>query len=221
MSNHYQQYAQKFDALSVRERALVVITLLVIVMYLWWYFFAMQELEKIKVLAQQNTAMEAEIRMLDTTSGQIALRIKEGVNKSRQQQLDLLESELDRVKALLQQKTLELIEPDDMFQLMQQMIFKESKLKLIGLKRKLVRPAFEPDPQDEQKDVQQPEIYRHVMQVSFQGSYQNILRYIQSLETLEWKLIWDKITLELGDYPNINVEIEISTLSDSQHWVGL
>ncbi len=221
MSNQYQQYAQKFDGLSVRERSLVAITALAIVIYLWWYFYAMQELEKRKELAQQNTALETEIQMLDTTSSQIALRIKEGVNKSKQQQLDLLQSELDRVKAQLQQKTLELIEPDDMFQLMQQMIFSESKLKLTGLKRKLVRPAFEPDPQDEQKDEQQPEIYRHVMLVSFQGGYQNILKYIQSLESLEWKLIWDKISLELDEYPNINVEIEISTLSDSQHWVGL
>jgi MSHA biogenesis protein MshJ len=217
MSNQYQQYAQKFDGLSVRERVLVVITSLVIVTYLWWYFYAIQELEKSKGLEQQNTTLEAEIKMLDTTSEQIALRIKEGVNKPKQQQLDLLQSELDRVKAQLQQKTLELIEPDDMFQLMQEMIFSESKLKLTGLKRKSVGPAFEPDPQDEQS----PEIYRHVMQISFQGSYQDILKYIQSLELLEWKLIWDKISLQLDEYPNINVEIEISTLSDSQHWVGL
>jgi MSHA biogenesis protein MshJ len=217
MSNQYQQYAQKFDALSVRERALVVITMLVTVGYLWGAFYATQELKKSKDLEQQNMALEKEIQMLDSTSGQIALRIKEGVNKPRQQQLDLLQSELDRVKDLLQQKTLELIEPDDMFQLMQQMIFTESKLKLTALKRKLVRPAFEPDPENEQP----AEIYRHVMQVSFQGSYQNILKYIKSLEALEWKLIWDKITLELDEYPNINVEIEISTLSDSQHWVGL
>jgi MSHA biogenesis protein MshJ len=217
MSNQYAQYARKFDALSMRERALVVITSLVIITYLWWYLYAMQELENRNTLAQQNTVLESEIQMLDSTSGQISLRIREGVNKSKQQQLDLLKAELDRVKAQLQQKTLELIEPDDMFQLMQQMIFSESKLKLTGLKRKSVRPAFESDSQDEQ----QPEIYRHVMQVSFQGSYQNILHYIRSLESLEWKLIWDKITLKLDEYPVINVEIEISTLSDSQHWVGL
>lgn len=217
MSDQYTQYAKKFDALSIRERALVVVTALAIVIYLWWYLYAMQQMETSKSLAQQNSALETEVQLLDKTSEQIAARIKEGVNKPKQQQLDLLQAELDRVKIQLQQKTLELIAPDDMFQLMQQMIFTESKLKLTGLKRKLVRPAFEADAQDEQP----AEIYRHVMQVSFQGSYQNILKYIQSLESLEWKLIWDSITLKLDEYPKINVEIEISTLSDSQHWVGL
>jgi MSHA biogenesis protein MshJ len=218
MSNQYKLYAAKFDQLSVRERGLVVVTVVVAVCYLWWYLFAMQELETSKNLAQKNSAVESEIQLLNSTGDQIALRIKEGVNKSKLQQLNLLQDELERVRVELQEKTLELIEPDDMFELMQQMIFKDSKLKLTGLKRKQVRPAFEPDPQDNE---QAAEIYRHVMQINFEGSYLNILKYIKNLESLEWKLIWDRISLTLGEYPTVKVEIEISTLSDSQHWVGL
>ncbi len=217
MNSQYKQYAAKFDALSIRERALIVVTLLVVVCYLWWYLFAMQQLETRASLIQQNSAIENEIQLLDNTSSQIAQSIKEGVNKPKLAQLDLLRGELERVKQLLQRKTLELIEPDDMFELMQNMIFKDSKLKLTGLKRKEVRPAFQP----ESPDDQQAEIYRHVMQINFQGSYLDILNYVKNLETLPWKLIWDRISLELEEYPTIKVEIEISTLSDSEHWVGL
>lgn len=217
MNNQYRQYAAKFDALSIRERSLILITLLVVVCYLWWYLYAMQQLENRKSLIQQNTAIENEILLLDNTSNQIATRIKEGVNKPKLLQLDQLQDELDRVKQQLQQKTLELIEPEDMFELMQKMIFKDSKLKLTGLKRKAVSPAFKPESDDEQ----QAEIYRHVMQINFQGSYLDILNYIKNLEALEWKLIWDRISLKLEEYPMISVEIEISTLSDSQQWVGL
>ncbi len=217
MNSQYKQYAAKFDALSIRERALIVVTLLVVVGCLWWYLFAMQQLETRASLIQQNSAIENEIQLLDNTSSQIAQSIKEGVNKPKLAQLDLLRGELERVKQLLQRKTLELIEPDDMFELMQNMIFKDSKLKLTGLKRKEVRPAFQP----ESPDDQQAEIYRHVMQINFQGSYLDILNYVKNLETLPWKLIWDRISLELEEYPTIKVEIEISTLSDSEHWVGL
>ena len=217
MNSQYKQYAAKFDALSIRERALIVVTLLVALCYLWWYLFAMQQLETRESLIQQNAAVEKEIQILDNTSNQIALRIKEGVNKPKLAQLDLLRGELERVKQQLQQKTLELIEPEDMFELMQNMIFKDSKLKLTGLKRKEVRPAFKPESADEQ----QAEIYRHVMQINFQGSYLDILNYVKNIETLQWKLIWDRISLELEEYPTIKVEIEISTLSDSKHWVGL
>jgi MSHA biogenesis protein MshJ len=217
MSEQLKQYAVKFDALSLRERALIVVTIVVILAYLWWYFFAMPMLAETRNLEQQNKALEGEINALQLASMQITQRMQEGVNKPRLQQLALLNQELDRVKAQLQQKTLELIEPDDMFQLMQQMIFSDSKLKLTALKRKEVRPVFQAD----QTEEQQPEIYRHIMQVSFQGSYQDILNYIRRLEKLEWKLIWDSISLKLDEYPRINVEIEISTLSDSRHWVGL
>lgn len=217
MNNQYKQYAAKFDALSIRERSLVLITLLVAICYLWWYLFAMQQFENHKGLMQQNAAIEKEIQILDNTSQQIALRIKEGVNKPELEQLGLLREELERVKLELQQKTLELIEPEDMFELMQEMIFKDSRLKLIGLKRKEMKPAFKPDPDNEQ----QAEIFRHVLLMNFEGSYLDILNYIKRLEALEWKLIWDRISIKQQAYPAISVEIEISTLSDSQHWVGL
>ena len=104
-----------------------------------------------------------------------------------------------------------------MFELMQELIFSESKLELTGLKRKEVKTVFEA----EQADQNHPRIYRHVMQMGFQGRYRDVLNYIVSLENLEWKLLWDKITLTTREYPKIQVDIEISTLSDNQYWVGL
>lgn len=217
MNDQLKPYVEKFDALSIRERALIVVTVLVLVGYLWWYLFAQKSLSETRLVEQQNIALESEIQVMDITYQQISQRIQQGVHKPQEQQLVLLQAELDRLNSQLQQKTLELINPDDMFNLMQQLIFSESKLKLTGLKRKRVTPVFESNPGEDE----QAEIYRHVMQMGFKGSYRDILNYIRKLEDLEWKLIWDHISLKLDEYPLIDVEIEISTLSDSQHWVGL
>jgi len=217
MTDGLKQYAAKFDALSLRERALIGITLLVVIGYLWWYLFAAPQLAEVKRLQKQNSNLQTEIDSMNLAAEQVSQRIENGVHEAKQQQLESLQREFERINQVLQQKTLDLIEPDRMFELMQQMIFRESRLTLTGLKRKSVQPVFDED----EADQQQGQIYRHVMQVRFHGSYQNILNYISSLEQLEWKLIWDGITLQLDEYPRINVEIEISTLSDSQQWVGL
>lgn len=217
MNKQMAEYADKINALSMRERLLILSSVVAVLFFLWWHFYAQPLSVKTKNLKNQNITLEQEIKTLQLTTQAIDQRIKVGVNEAKNKQLESLKDELSRVNLLLKQKTLELIEPDEMFQLMQQLIFADSKLKLTGLKRKQVKPAFSV----EEKDSDQPEIYRHVMQVKFEGSYQNVLSYIGRMEDIEWKLIWDSITLKTADYPVIEVEIDISTLSDNEHWVGL
>lgn len=217
MTKQLREYETKFNAFSLRERALVVITLLVVIIYLWWMFFAGPQLEEYRSVQQQNITLATEIESLQIASDQIDQRLREGVHLSKQKKLELLRSELQRVNQMLKQKTLELIQPDDMFALMRDMIFRDSKLTLTALKRKSVQPAFE----TAESTQEEADIYRHVMTIGFQGRYRDILSYIERLEGSRWKLIWDRISLATGDYPQIDVEIEISTLSDSDRWVGL
>jgi hypothetical protein len=217
MNKQLTIYTTKLHAMTLRERQLITISIVAVFIFLFWNFFAEPIRLKTDNLKDQNANLEREIKTLLMTSESISRGINQGVNNTKQQQLQLLNQDLVKVNTLLKQMTLELIEPDEMFELMQQLIFAESKLKLTGLKRKQVLPAFSV----KDKSTDQPEIYRHVMQMSFEGSYENILNYIVNLEQTEWKLIWDSITLKTADYPMIKVDIKISTLSDGKHWVGL
>ena len=221
MKNKLQEVAEKINALSLRERLMVIVTFAVLVIFLWWNFFAVQVLAKTKQLQQQNKSLQAEIQTLDLTSASIQKRLNDGVFRAKEQKLKLLRQKLEKVSQLLNEKTQALIDPDEMFELMQQLISAESKLKLISLSRKSVEPVFTLERQVGQEPGQEPGIYQHVLQMTFEGKYQNILDYIQAMEGLEWKLIWDRITLESSEYPIINVNIEISTLSDNENWVGL
>ncbi len=211
-----KRYANLFDAREPRERALLLLTIMVVLAYAWWWIVGQPLLSEVKQLQQQNTAIEAETRALSLSAAQIEKRIQQGVHKSKQDRIEQLGAELRRVERILQEKTIDLIEPDDMFTLMQEMITRESKLQLTRLQRTRVSPVFEQAEAEEES-----QIYRHVMSVKFVGSFADILDYVGRLERLPWKLIWDRIHLQTEEYPRIEVEIEISTLSDSQHWVGL
>lgn len=217
MNKRFVDISEKINALSLRERVMVIVTIVALSGFAWWNLYALPVLVKTRQVNQQNKILLAEMQTLDATATAIQKRIDDGVHKTRQQKLKLLKQELQKISDLLESTTLALIEPDEMFELMQQLIFSESKLKLTEMKRKLVKPAF---PVDE-NDTDQPEIYRHVLQMSFEGNYKNVLKYIQKLEALDWKLIWDQITLKTTEYPVITVDIEISTLSGNKYWVGL
>ena len=216
MIKAYNRYAEMFDAREPRERGLLLVTCVVVLAFVWWWIVGQPLLAEVRALKQQNTAIEAEIHTLNLSAGQIETRVQQGINKSKQDRVEQLQNELRRVERILQDKTVDLIEPDDMFSLMQELISRESKLKLNRLQRTGVSTVFE-----QEQGAEQPQIYRHGMSVKFIGAYADILNYIDRMERLPWKLIWDRIHLKTDEYPRIEVEIEISTLSDSQHWVGL
>jgi MSHA biogenesis protein MshJ len=217
MKKPIDQYVEKINALAVRERALAFSSVVVVIVFAWWHFHFESMIADKLLVDEQNVSLAQQIQTLQITTEAIEKRINEGVHKAKQTQLIALRQELDRIEVMLQQKTLELVEPEEMFRLMQELLFAESKLKLTELRRKQVTPAFKLDA----SEVGQPQIYRHVLNMRFEGSFRNILAYLNRLEELDWKLMWDRINLRTDEYPLIQADIEISTLSDSKHWVGL
>jgi len=100
---------------------------------------------------------------------------------------------------------------------MSQLIYRDSGLKLLSLKRREVKPAITLS-EEKQQDT---DIYRHVLEVKFSGKFRDILNYMQSLEALDWKLIWDEIEIVSNEYPLITLKVVISTLSTRREWVGV
>lgn len=217
LSQVYKTNADKFDALSIRERVLFGGTLLVVVGFCWWHFIAAPMVVQAKSLQTETQQISAEVSSAQLTIDQVQSRLKAGVHKEKEDQLARLKLELLKVEKQLQLKATELIDPEEMFQLMTQLIYKESRLKLVSLKRREVKPALEAKEGQRNDDG----IYRHVLELKFSGKYEDILTYMTALESLDWKLIWDEIEIISDDHPIINVKVVISTLSTRKEWVGV
>ncbi len=217
MSELTNSYAQKYNALSLRERALIGVVVLVGIGFSWWSIYADPTLQKIQFQNDENQKISKEVSVTLATIRDIRKRMAEGVNTKKEQRLAQLKQELKLVEDRLRLKTIELIDPEDMFQLMSRLIYRESNLKLLSLKRRKVKPAITVS-EGQKDDVG---IYRHELEVKFSGRFTDILNYMQSMEALDWKLIWDEIEIASSDYPVITVKLVISTLSTRKEWVGV
>lgn len=221
MNEKLASLSNSFNALSTRERVIIVVAVLTSLLFLWWNFHADPLIQQSRELEQRNNRLATEIDSVELASQAIARRLAEGVHKDKLVQIERGESELQRVNDQLEQKAYELVEPDEMFELMGQLLFADSGLKLGQLGRKQVVPVFAAVEGQEQRAADQPAIYRHTMTVTLNGRYADILRYLQTIEQTDWKLLWDSIRLETAEYPAIEVSLELSTLSRSSQWVGL
>ncbi len=213
----YKTNVDMFNALSIRERILFGITILAVLAFPWWHFFAAPAMAQIENLEAYNTRINNSNSTSQQSVDQIKARLDAGVHQEKKEQLARLKQELISVEEQLQLQASELVDPEEMFQLMTRLIYKESMLKLLSLKRRAVTPALEPAGGLE-NDVG---IYRHVLEVKFSGKYEDIFAYLTSLESLDWKLIWEEIKISSDEYPVFNVKVVISTLSTREEWVGV
>ncbi|MCH8177984.1 MAG: hypothetical protein IIC09_07295, partial [Proteobacteria bacterium] len=183
----------------------------------WWQLYASPTLEQTSSLARENSRLSSEVAMTRAAINDIRTRIAAGVNREKDLKLAQLRRDLEAVQERLRLKTIELIDPEQMLQLMTELVYRKSNLKLLSLKRREVKPAITLTEQQQENAG----IYRHVLEVKFSGKFTDILKYIQTLENLDWKLIWDQIEIVRQEYPQITVEVVISTLSTRKEWVGV
>ena len=193
-------------------------SIFVVIGFLWWINYATPMTNNVEALQMGNERIAREIENNRATVRDIRQAIAAGVNQEKENQLLKLSKDLAALEEQLQVTTIELIDPEKMFQLMNELIYQESRLKLLSLKRREVKPAIPPSDDEE---IDEAGIYRHVLEIEFSGKYLDILRYMQKLETLDWKLLWDEIELASDEYPNVTVKVVISTLSTRKEWVGI
>jgi MSHA biogenesis protein MshJ len=60
-----------------------------------------------------------------------------------------------------------------------------------------------------------------VLEIELAGKYLDILRYMQTLESLDWKLLWDEIEIQSDEHPQITLTLVLSTLSTRKEWIGI
>jgi MSHA biogenesis protein MshJ len=66
-----------------------------------------------------------------------------------------------------------------------------------------------------------PILYRHTVELGVEGSYADLLAYLQALEALPHKLLWGPLKLDVERHPTVLLKLEVYTLSPQTAWVEL
>jgi len=64
-------------------------------------------------------------------------------------------------------------------------------------------------------------LYRHGVEIVLQGSYLDMVNYMDALEALPTQLFWGKVELQAGQYPDARLKLTLYTLSLDQKWMQL
>jgi MSHA biogenesis protein MshJ len=230
--NKLDQMIEKYNELETRQRAmilgLVVAVLLVIFDFAW---FQPQSTEQAR--------LKRELSSVQTERQELAKAVEQ-----RQQQLmgTAFNQQRKRIKQLQQQEAevdealseyAQLVSPRQMPELLRNFFEKSDRLTLLALDKLPVKPAFKQvanngsqkndsntDNKSHTAGSQKISFYRHDFTVTLRGKYFELLKSLQTLESMNIKIYWDSLDYQVENYPNADIKLTLYTYSYDKNWIG-
>lgn len=227
MKKLWNTYAAKIDALTERERLLVMgaAVLLTVAMI---YFAAIDPAERrSRMLNAQMQSQKEEIATLEK-GGAIKPSDPDAANRGRIEALQAQIKASDETLGALQR---DLVPADRMNGLLQEMLARDPHLTLISLRTLPVeplvpaaaKPARErtgtPPREAEEDKTQQAHVYKHGVEITLQGTYTSLHDYLARLERSPLRMYWWGARLGTEEQPRLTLTVTVFTLSLDKAWL--
>ena len=226
MKAGWKNVAERIDAMTLRERALMFAAVVALVIFPVYTLLVAPEFG-----AQKNalTRIHRDQSQVDAARREIERLVKAGdVEASFAEDLAKLRALQARIAAAdgaIAAKRKRLVPPERVPELLRDVVARNVPLKLVSLDLAAGGPvsAVTP-PAPGAKPVagaQEGALYRHGVEIALRGDYFGVLNYVKDLERLPWSLIWGDMQLEVQAHPEILLRLKLYTLSDDRAPIGL
>jgi MSHA biogenesis protein MshJ len=226
MQARWQQLNQWYLGLSLRERVLVGLSLIVGLAVIWYVLLISPMLARSQDARTRLTKLQTSLRTLEQQHQSLMLKQQQDPLRALKDRVAQLNQHLVRVDTQLKDKLHGLIAPQQMAKVLESVLQHHHELKLLKLQSLPATPLVTRDAptqkgQAQQKKTKTTEVYRHGLQMEFEGSYLATLAYLKALQALPWDFYWDAVRLEVKKYPQAKVTIVVHTLSLTEGWIGV
>ncbi|MDH3533304.1 MAG: hypothetical protein OEO82_10265 [Gammaproteobacteria bacterium] len=203
----------RVDALSLRERLLILITALVLIVALWQTLLMRPLAQRASQTRAELTALEDRIAKANRSLEEQILQLAGGTDQHRSQ-IASLQTRIEEINATLGNHAAELIDPAEMAQVLEGVLKEQSSLSLVRIRNTT------PQSLSASADSSDVTFYQHGLEIEVEGSYAACLEYLNAIESLPWRLYWQILELDVIEYPQNRIRIEVSTLSLDEEWIG-
>jgi len=226
MTRYWQILNAHYLALSRRERVMVGLACALAITVSWY----MVLIDPMRVAEQANkselTKLQTTVQSLHQQQLALQLKLRQDPLRELKARVAQLNQHIQQVDGQLHSKLHGLIAPQQMAKVLQSVLEQQRNIKLIKLQSLPATPLVirraEEKPGQVQKSMHKTiNVYRHGLQLEFEGSYLATLAYLKSLQTLPWEFYWDAVRLEVATYPKARVTIVVHTLSLTEGWIGV
>jgi len=234
-----KRYLGWFEQRTPRERGMIIAASLAVVGFVVFNMLvAPRRAEQVR-LQEQVKSVKEQTDAIRKQAAEIQKSYGQNEGEGGQARIEALRKSLAAMDPALADVAHSLVSPKEMASLVEQVLRQNRALEVISVESLPVTPLIQPvapvdatvsagpvtDSGNAQTDatpsVEDGGFYKHGMVIEVRGRYADIVGYLQTLESLPWKLFWGQVTLVAEDYPKSRVRLVIYTLSLKQKWIGI
>lgn len=222
MKAQLKAWAERIDALALRERMLVFLAILG-AMWWGWDRLLMTPLDAERsALERRVPQVRDQIRAVHDQIREVAAARTRDPDAAPKRELARLRAENQRVGKTLAQLANRLVPPDEMARVLEAVLEGQRGLELQRLEGLGAEPLIAAPGGDAAAAGAEtaPNVYRHGLRLVFTGSYLDTLAYLKALEALPWSFLWGEIRLRVEEYPTAEVSLTVYSLSFDDAWIG-
>jgi len=222
MRQRLQKYVEGIDAMGLRERAMFFGAVALVLMTLLQVFLLDPVLSRRNQLSTKLAQQEDETKAI---LAQIQTLIRpdapdqDAINRDK---LKNLREQMEQLDRQFEQQQKQFVAPAKMAAMLESLVGKNRKLKLVSLRNLPPTSVAEPAAGAAGGKGRIPganEVFRHAVELRISGGYFDLLDYLDALESMPQQLFWDKFELRVAQYPQSVLTLTIYTLSPEKSWL--
>jgi len=220
MKAQFERLDARFDALAIRERAVIFASaLLAVLVVLYLIVLEPSLVQKRRVAGQLADAQKGLQTLLSLkTPAEDPLAPRRAEREALRRQL----ADIDKTMAQIQRG---LVPPERTAKLLEDVLRRSRGLQLVSLRTLPVKrfdaaggaAADSNASQDAERQLCQ-----HTFEMTVHGSYVELYDYLRMVEQLPWRLFWSRISVAVDkdqQQPRLVITLTVQTLSVSKAWL--
>lgn len=229
----WRSLAERVDAMSLRERALIFLAAVLVLVTLFNSLLIDPLLARQRMLSQQIAQTQTQTNILQVQIQALVAEQNADPDAALRARLAQLQQELAGADTILLDYRSGLVPPQQMPAMLKDMLQRNRALRLVSLKTlptqnlsaaaaqtaaqtASVQPASGPP-----APAQQAAVFRHGVEITVEGSYADLLRYLTAMESSPYRMFWGKAELKADAYPKTTLTLTLYTLSLDQTWLTI
>lgn len=230
MKEKLSQIAENFNGRNIRERGLITVSILAVIYLLWDFAFYAGLMQETNAVNAREKQAQQDMLILTSEQKVLVKALTADPAAPKRREVVRLEQELKGLDEELENLSVGLVSAEKLPQILYDMLGATQGLRFKGVETltpyNLQLMAAQTGSEDEEtltaEISSEPAVgvFKHSVIIEIEGSYFNVVKYIQELEKLPWRFYWESIDYQVENYPTAKAVIEVYTLSTERGALG-
>ncbi len=232
LKSRWKALAERFDAYSQRERALLAAAVIGGGMMLGMTLLVDPDFARARVAQKQADQAAQDLAAVQLQLNAVKVQLQADPDAGKRAEAATLQKEMTEVEESFRKLENGLVPPENMNAVLERLLARNASVKLISFKSltpvnladavaeatKSAEGMAAPAPASK---TSLPGLYKHGVELRLEGSYADLYGWLNQLESSPQKVLWGDVRFAVAEYPRAVLMLTIYTLNLEKSWLAI